>query len=285
MNSDLSLGVSVLDSATWAGAAQKDKVLVSGSHGGRYAAYCAARACVRAAVFNDAGGGLDAAGTAGLLYLAQEGIAAVTISHMSARIGIAMDTRNDGVISAVNQGAALLGCSFGDKLTDALPLLARAAVYRGIPAPIREGRTHLTLKAATDAIPIWLLDSGSLVREDDKGAILIIGSHGGIPGANPANALKARAFLAIFNDAGVGRDNAGIGRLAALETHGVAAATVAATSARIGDAQSSFDTGIISFCNAQAAGLGLLAGQACRDAVATALKHERTHQVSGARQK
>ena len=57
----------------------------------------------------------------------------------------------------------------------------------------------------------------------------------------------------------------GIGRLAALERRGVAAFTVAAASARIGEARSSFEDGVISRVNATAARLGAVPGLRARD--------------------
>ena len=53
-------------------------VLVSGSHGGVYPAYLAAKSGIRGVVFNDAGGGLDDAGYGSLPYLDDLGIPAAT---------------------------------------------------------------------------------------------------------------------------------------------------------------------------------------------------------------
>jgi len=49
-------------------------VLDTGSHGGAIAAQYAAAARVRAAIFNDAGGGLDAAGRAAGMAAASAGV-------------------------------------------------------------------------------------------------------------------------------------------------------------------------------------------------------------------
>ena len=57
-------------------------------------------------------------------------------------------------------------------------------------------------------------------------------------------------------------------RLPALDARGIAAATVAAASARIGDARSTYEDGILSRVNARAAALGLAPGMPARDAVA-----------------
>ena len=59
----------------------RGNVVVSGSHGGRYCAYLAAKAGVAAVILNDAGGGLDNAGRASLPYLEALGIAAAVVER------------------------------------------------------------------------------------------------------------------------------------------------------------------------------------------------------------
>ena len=54
-------------------------VVVSGSHGGRYPGYLAAKAKVRAVVLSDAGVGRDGTGIASLAYLERYGIAAESV--------------------------------------------------------------------------------------------------------------------------------------------------------------------------------------------------------------
>ncbi len=59
-------GIVLRDSVTKTEPGDRNCVLVTGSHGGVYAANLAARAGVRAVIFNDAGQGKDRAGIAGL---------------------------------------------------------------------------------------------------------------------------------------------------------------------------------------------------------------------------
>jgi hypothetical protein len=108
------------------------------------------------------------------------------------------------------------------------------------------------------------VDSSSLIEPGDTGAIIISGSHGGLLGGDPASAIGPDVLAAAFNDAGVGIDNAGISRLAALDRRRIAGVTVAAASARIGDARSAWETGVISAANATAARLGAAEGMALR---------------------
>src|SRR6202040_459704 len=84
---------------------------------------------------------------------------------------------------------------------------------------------------------VWALDSASLVLPEHKDAIVITGSHGGLLGGKAETALKYDVRGALYNDAGIGKDSAGTSRLPALDAHGIAAATVSAASARIGNAR------------------------------------------------
>ncbi len=115
---------------------------------------------------------------------------------------------------------------------------------------------------------IVLLDSVSLVRPSDAGQIVVTGSHGGLVGGDPAAALRVDAFAAVYNDAGIGVDEAGLGRLPALESRGIAAFTVAAASARIGEARSTLDNGIVSRANPTALRLGARPGEPAREIIA-----------------
>jgi uncharacterized protein YunC (DUF1805 family) len=112
---------------------------------------------------------------------------------------------------------------------------------------------------------LHLLDSAANITADMRNAIVVTGSHGGLSAAKFALPFAPR--LVVFNDAGGGLDDAGWCGLAWLKANGIAACTVAHTSARIGEAQSTFDTGVISRVNALASALGVRVGQTCREAV------------------
>lgn len=106
---------------------------------------------------------------------------------------------------------------------------------------------------------IVLLDSVSAVSAETEGAIVITGSHGGMSAARLALAHPPR--VVVFNDAGGGRDRAGVAGLTLLEAHGVAACAVAHDSARIGEAASTLATGVISEANGLALSLGAVPGR------------------------
>ena len=108
---------------------------------------------------------------------------------------------------------------------------------------------------------VRVVDSITQLGPQDAGCLAVSGSHGGISSARYA--LAARPHLSIFNDAGVGKDEAGLAALPFLQSHGLAACTVAHDSARIGEAQSTLDEGIVSHVNAMAQALGVVVGQRC----------------------
>lgn len=114
--------------------------------------------------------------------------------------------------------------------------------------------------------PLRLVDSITELQPGiDGGCIAVSGSHGGISSAQYAWA--ARPLLAVFNDAGVGKDRAGLAALDFLQGHGIAACTVAHDSARIGEACSTLADGRISHANALAQDLGAAPGRSCRELV------------------
>lgn len=118
------LAVFLLDSVTQVQPAHAGCVVVTGSHGGASAAQFALDVAAALYVFNDAGVGKDAAGVAGLYALERAGIAAVAVTHTSARIGEARDTYVNGVIAHANRGAVALGLRTGERLRDVLAVVA-----------------------------------------------------------------------------------------------------------------------------------------------------------------
>jgi hypothetical protein len=84
------------------------------------------------------------------------------------------------------------------------------------------------------------------------------------------------ALLAVFfSDAGGGLDGAGYARLPDLERRLIAAATVSAASAPIGDARAILADGILSHANPRALALGATLGTPLRDFVAALVARAR----------
>ncbi len=115
------------------------------------------------------------------------------------------------------------------------------------------------------AIPVFLLDSVTEGGEEQTGQVVVTGSHGGVSAAHYA--LRYRPLLVVFNDAGIGKDEAGVAGLGILEEAGLAAVAVAHTSARIGEARDTWESGVISRANAPARALGLEPGLSVQEAV------------------
>jgi hypothetical protein len=244
------------DSITKLGPEFRGAVLVAGSHGGRYCGYLAALAGLRGVILNDAGVGKDKAGLGALDYLQPLGVAAATVAYTSARIGDGADMLERGRLSYCNGIASDLGCATGQTCREAAALMSRGRAFEGDVPPYRESRTLLRRRP----VRVIACDSASLVKSGDADAVIITGSHGGVLAGRPGYGIAARARGAVFNDAGVGIDQAGIQRLEVLDRAAIPAATVDAASARIGDARSAWESGIISHINTQAARHGITVG-------------------------
>jgi hypothetical protein len=107
--------------------------------------------------------------------------------------------------------------------------------------------------------PLRIIDSITELQPADAGCIALSGSHGGLSSARYA--IAVRPCLSVFNDAGVGKDGAGIAGLDALQAAGLPALTVSHTSACIGQAASTLRQGIVSHCNPDALALGFQPGR------------------------
>lgn len=248
--------VQVADSITKLGPQFRGTVLVAGSHGGSYCGYLAALAGLRGVIFNDAGIGLDNAGIGALDYLEQLGMAAATVAHTSARIGDGADMLARGQISHCNATATTLGCAADQPCQDAAEVMQGGKTFEG-NAP-----AYLETRKLLREVPVRVIacDSASLVKPDDGDAIIITGSHGGRLAGRPGYGLAVQARGAVFNDAGIGIDMAGVQRLEILDRNSTPAVTVDAMTARIGDACSAWESGIISHINIQAARRGVTVG-------------------------
>jgi hypothetical protein len=116
-----------------------------------------------------------------------------------------------------------------------------------------------------NAATVVLLDSVTEVTAAHAGCVVVTGSHGGQSAGRYALAVHARLY--VFNDAGIGKDEAGIAALAMLDEAGQPAVAVAHSSARIGEAADTWSGGVISRANAAAAELGYRERQSLRAAV------------------
>tara|TARA_B100000676_G_C18040959_1_gene824932 strand:+ start:414 stop:812 length:399 start_codon:yes stop_codon:yes gene_type:complete len=114
-------------------------------------------------------------------------------------------------------------------------------------------------------IPVILLDSITEIRPSDTESIIISASHGGISSGGYASNI--RSAIVFFNDAGVGKDGAGIAALEILQDYNIAAGTTDFMSARIGDSIDVWENGIISHLNLLAEKAGFQVGISLRQQI------------------
>jgi len=142
-----------------------------------------------------------------------------------------------------------------------------APLYPVLPAGRRQGDRRAANAgdpqpeeaAMPDTLPaIAKVDSVTKLGPEHAGTVLFGGSHGGVYAGYCA--AKAKVHAVLLCDAGVGKDEAGIGSLAYLDALGMAAATVSARSARIGDGEDQARRGTVSHVNKAAAAAGCRAG-------------------------
>jgi hypothetical protein len=241
-------------------------VVICGSHGGRAAAVFAAQKRVKGVIFNDAGGGKDQAGIAGLFFLEEQGIYAAAVDAFTARIGIAGETEA-GTVSHVNAPAREAGIRPGILARKAAEIMQEAPVLKtgGASRTPEEFEEQVTVIHSSPArYRIVTMDSNSMVTPENRNDIILTGSHGGLVGSGPA--VKHPVIAAFYNDAGIGKEGAGITRLPWLQEAGIIAAAVDAATARIGIGMETYETGIISHVNRLAQEMGIAPGMRARDA-------------------
>lgn len=129
-------------------------------------------------------------------------------------------------------------------------------------------QSGIYFKGPNDSIVV--MDSVAYMSDEFAGKVEVCGSHGGESAAG--HVLKFKPGGVISNDAGKGKDNAGISGLKLCDDAGVPAVTVDAFSARIGDGMDTYESGIVSAVNERAMRLGISVGMKAVDAALLMLK-------------
>ena len=111
---------------------------------------------------------------------------------------------------------------------------------------------------------VTIMDSITSVGESERNAVVVSASHGGVSAAEYA--LKIPHAAAFFNDAGVGKDEAGIAGLKMLQDKGIPAGTVSHETAQIGDGKDTWECGVISNLNEAARKAGFQINEKISDA-------------------
>ncbi|MEI7447516.1 MAG: hypothetical protein WCK28_21695 [Burkholderiales bacterium] len=252
----------------------RGQVVVSGSYGGEYNAWHAAKWGIRGVVLCDAGVGRDRAGVKGLDWLDRLGIPGATADTMTCHIADGEHVLEHGTVSFVNDAARTLGCAPGQSVRDCAERMKAGPVVDATLPAIAGGQRH-TVHDVPGEPKVICSDAAPMLTLEDAGAIAVTGSHAALFRGRPDDVIKPALHAVFFSDAGVGLDGAGIARLADLDGRAMPAGTVSADSAPIGDARRILDEGVLSHVNRSAAALGLAPGQRLRDAVDRLLERAR----------
>ncbi len=263
-NMELPEGVVLLDSLGDLQPGNTCPILVCASHCGDNGAFARkVKNChVKAVFLNNAGIGKNQAGISGLSHYEAENILACAVDHNSAEIGVARDTWESGIISHTNSGAEAVGIQIGDSVQNAVAKIIDITKH---PLSTPESKNSESLisneekdassktdikkqtQTQVDGVTITVTDSITFLNENNAGDIVVCGSHGGVSAGHYAQ--KRRVKAVFFNDAGIGKNNAGIKSLASLSDAGILACTVDCMSAEIFNGQDILENGIISVCN------------------------------------
>ncbi len=256
-------GVILLDSL---GDLQPDNVspvLVCASHCGDNGTFARKlKNChVKAVFLNNAGIGKNQAGISGLVHYEAENIMACAVDCNSAEIGVARDTWESGIISHTNNLAGKAGIQTGDSVQEAvakiinlIDLPSSIQINKHFESTVNEkkestGKVDLKkqIQIQIEGVSITVTDSITFLNENNAGDIVVCGSHGGVSAGHYAQKHSLKAVF--FNDAGIGKNNAGIKGLDGLNDAGIIACTVDCMSAEIFNGQDTLENGIITVCN------------------------------------
>lgn len=257
-------GVILLDSLGDLQTNNTNPILVCGSHcGGNSDLAKHVNKCdIKAVFLNNAGVGKNQAGIRGLTHYEAENVLACAVDNYSAEIGIARDTWESGTISHLNTLAKAAGIKIGDTVKEAVNKFVNLnthtatnqeseAFQSGTEKEEKNKHTKEDLKKQTQtqigAVQITVTDSITFLNDNNAGDIVVCGSHGGISAGEYAQ--KRRVKAVFFNDAGIGKNNAGVKSLESLSDAGILACTTDCMSAEIFNGQDVLSNGIITVCN------------------------------------
>lgn len=260
---ELPEGAVMLDSLGDLQPGNTSPILVCGSHcgGSRDLARHVKNCHIKAVFLNNAGVGKNQAGIRGLTHYQAENILACAVDHNSAEIGIARDTWESGIISHTSSHAAEAGIQIGDSVKEAVAKIIHVIV---LPSSTQKNKNFESLidekkensgkvdlkkqsKTQIDGVSITVTDSITFLNGDNSGDIVVCGSHGGLSAGEYAQ--KHRVKAVFFNDAGIGKNYAGVKSLESLCDAGILACTVDCMSAEIFNGQDTLANGIITVCN------------------------------------
>lgn len=256
----------VFDSATHveayvAHASCSGDIVVVSSYAGVLCARMVMSAKPRATIGLDCGIGKDGAGIAGLWYYEALGVPAAAVDSATAEMGNGRDLHENGVLSRVNDIAQRLGLTPGLTVKQAVE-----ALLTGSRRPERfDPARRLVVHRAANGRSIVCTDSIAFaLPEDRERNVLCTAGHTGRSVVDYFRQFRPWGF--ICSDGSVGKNRSGISALDVVDADGIAGASVDALTARMGDGQSTYFDGVISFVNRTAQAKGVRAGQTAREA-------------------
>jgi hypothetical protein len=232
-------------------------VAITGSYLGVLPARFMVASGLHAAVGVDCDG-RDGSGAAGLWFLEALDVPALTAGVAEVRLMDGQHVHDHGVASFVNGPAWQLGARVGQPVREAVALLRGPR-----PAtPAEEISRRVTVERLPSGRSIVCLDSIAYADDADRDLnVLCVGGFAGAP-----NMLRAHPWGIVCSDGGRGVDDVGISGLAVVAEHGIPAAAVTASTARLGDGLSVYEHGVIASRNHLAAALGIEPGTTAREA-------------------
>jgi uncharacterized protein YunC (DUF1805 family) len=263
---ELPEGVILLDSLGDLKPDNTSPILVCGSHGGgnhdlaRHVKNCH----IKAVFLNSAGVGKNHAGIRGLTHYQTESILACAVDNQSAEIGVSLETWESGIISHMSSQAKEVGIKIGDSVKEAVGKIINTSNR----SPSTQNNKHVEsliheeidnsvkvdlkkqIQTQIDGVSITVTDSVTFLNENNSGDIVVCGSHGGVSAGEYAQKYHVKAVF--FNDAGIGKNKAGVKSLEALSDAGILACTVDCMSAEIFNGYDTLNNGIITVCNQMA---------------------------------
>lgn len=118
------------------------------------------------------------------------------------------------------------------------------------------------------------MNSTSQLSKDETGQIVIVGSHAADNVSRHVG--QCLPFGLILNDAGKGKDGAAIAGLTTMDGLGILAAAVDSMTARIGEGDDTYQSGIISVVNEAAKRAGVRVGMTCIQAAGLMMQVKKT---------
>jgi uncharacterized protein YunC (DUF1805 family) len=218
---------------------------------------------VKAVIAHDAGVGKDQSGINGLPFGDRFGLPVAAVEGMTASLSNG-NSLYEGRISHANKLASDLGVRAGQSAEEAAKILTKALpgvatdAFKDVDFSMREVKKapHGSIYAGWTLIQL----KGTFPRD-----VFALATHSARVAAEHAFRWNVKGWIA--NDAGMGKNESGIGGLWPCDEKEMPAASVSAMSARIGDGMSTYEDGLISAVNKSGTRRGITIGMTAREAL------------------